>query len=72
MIPNGIDIDRFKPDPEAYLGLRKQLGLAANVLLVGAAGRFHPAKDHAGLIRAAAEIAKPGMMFISCFAGIRS
>ena len=58
VIPNGIDVDRFKPDPEAYLGLRKQLGLAADVLLVGAAGRYHPAKDHAGLIRAAAEIAK--------------
>jgi glycosyltransferase involved in cell wall biosynthesis len=58
VIPNGIDTDRFKPDSEAYLGLRRELGLGSGVLLVGAAGRFHPAKDHRGLIRAAAEIAR--------------
>jgi glycosyltransferase involved in cell wall biosynthesis len=68
VIPNGIDIERFKPDPEAYRGLRQQLGLASDALLVGAAGRFLPAKDHGGLIRAAAEIAqsRDDVHFVFC------
>jgi glycosyltransferase involved in cell wall biosynthesis len=58
VIPNGIDTDRFKPDSEAHSSLRRDLGVPPGVLLIGAAGRFHPAKDHTGLIRAAAQIAK--------------
>lgn len=58
VIPNGVDTDRFKPDRQAYCSIRKEMGIPPDALLFGGAGRFHPAKDHIGLIRAAGEIAK--------------
>jgi glycosyltransferase involved in cell wall biosynthesis len=51
-IPNGFDCNRFKPDVDACGALRTELGLPADALLVGHAGRFHPVKNHAGLIAA--------------------
>ncbi|MGH9659923.1 MAG: glycosyltransferase, partial [Bryobacteraceae bacterium] len=54
IVPNGFDLDRFSPSGEARRSLRAELGLDPNAVLIGMAGRYHPVKDHAGFLRAAA------------------
>ena len=53
VIPNGIDLNLFKPDPEAYSAVRKELGVPSQTLLIGLFARYHPMKDHATFLRAA-------------------
>lgn len=57
VIPNGFDCERFRPDPSRSGALREALGLPADAVLVGNAARFHPMKNHLGLIRAFAMVA---------------
>lgn len=54
MIPNGFDLDRFHPSLEARAGLREELGLPPETLLVGVAARRHPMKGHEEFLKAAA------------------
>lgn len=58
VIPNGINVAEFVPSQAARLSVRAELGLADDALLIGLSGRYHPAKDHANFLRAAAMIAK--------------
>ena len=53
VVPNGIDADRFTPDPEVRVQVREEIGIAPDVMLVGLIARFHPAKDHETFLRAA-------------------
>lgn len=57
VIPNGFDLDRFRPDIEARRALYKELGLADSACLIGLIGRFDPIKNHEGFVQAAALIA---------------
>lgn len=72
VIPNGFDLRRFRPDPEARLSLRAELGVPESDLLVGLAARLDPQKDHqtffraAGLVRARNARAR----FVLCGDGI--
>jgi len=50
--PNGIDVDKFRPDPQARLRWRNRLGLGPNTVLVGMCARRDPMKDHETLVRA--------------------
>ena len=52
-IPNGIDAERFRPDPQARTLLRQELGLSPRTPLVGYIARYHPQKDHALFFSAA-------------------
>lgn len=54
VIPNGFDTSLFMPSPQAKLDVRRELNLADNVLLIGLICRYHPMKDHANFIQAAA------------------
>jgi len=54
VIPNGFDPLVFKPDREARLWQRKQLGITDETPVVGLVGRFHPQKDHWNFVQAAA------------------
>jgi len=56
VVPNGIDTDRFTPQPFAGRSLRAKLGIAPNVPLVGLVGRLDPVKDHATFFRAIARL----------------
>lgn len=56
IIPNGIDTDLFMPSEAHRASLRKELGLAGDTLLIGLMGRFHPQKNHAGFLSAAAKV----------------
>ena len=53
IIPNGFDCNEFRPQPECRQKVRKALGLASDVPLIGLFARVHPAKDHANFLRAA-------------------
>ncbi|KAF0109280.1 MAG: putative phosphatidylinositol alpha-mannosyltransferase [Anaerolineaceae bacterium] len=54
VIPNGFDIDAFRPDPQARRDVRRELGIGEETPLVGLCARFHPDKDHHTFFRAAA------------------
>ena len=54
VIPNGFDLNRFKPDPATHSSVRKELGLAPDSLLIGLIARFKAEKDHAVFCQAAA------------------
>lgn len=52
VIPNGFDLDRFRPDATAGPALRAELGLPPESLLVGTLGRWHPLKGQAVFFQA--------------------
>jgi glycosyltransferase involved in cell wall biosynthesis len=52
IIPNGFDLQKFKPDQQHRQQFREELGVTESVLLVGHISRLHPMKDHATLLRA--------------------
>jgi len=51
-IPNGFDCVKFSPQPNARAFLNLQYGFDDAHKVVGIAARYHPIKNHAGLIRA--------------------
>ncbi|MFQ4145382.1 glycosyltransferase family 4 protein [Chlorogloeopsis sp. ULAP02] len=58
VIPNSCDTSLFKPSFEAKSSVRSELGLSENTLLIGLMGRYHPMKDHANFLQAAAILLK--------------
>jgi glycosyltransferase involved in cell wall biosynthesis len=46
LLPNGFDTNKFTPDPEANLRLRKQLNISLATPLIGLIGRFDLVKGH--------------------------
>jgi glycosyltransferase involved in cell wall biosynthesis len=56
VVSNGIDLNLFKPDEQARLAVRKELGVAPTTLLIGLIGRFDPLKNHEGFIHAAQKL----------------
>lgn len=57
-IPNGVDLEEFRPNAEARTRLRADLGLCANALLIGLVARYDRMKDHANFLNAAGILAK--------------
>jgi len=53
VIPNGVDIQLFFPDPEARKAVREELGLGRDTVLIGLFARYSPMKDHETFLRAA-------------------
>lgn len=43
-IPNGVDVDRFRPDPQRGVALRSRMGIPADVPLVGTVAVFRTQK----------------------------
>lgn len=58
IIPNGFDTEVFRPDEEARVSIRQELGLNDNKILIGLIGRYHPMKDHRNFLNAAALLSK--------------
>ena len=54
VIPNGINVADFVPSAQSRASLRAELGLARDTFLIGLTGRYHPMKDHANFLQAAA------------------
>jgi glycosyltransferase involved in cell wall biosynthesis len=68
VIPNGFDVEAFRPDPDAEGRIRAELGISYRNPLVGLFGRFDPQKNHQGFFRAAAIVGAhcPGVHFVLC------
>lgn len=66
VIPNAADTSLYIPSFEARLAVRKELGLTDNAFLIGLICRYHPMKDHANFLQAAAILLKvyPDVHFI--------
>ena len=56
VILNGVDPQTFRPDEEARLSVRSELGLSSEALLVGLVARFDPQKDHRNFVQAAGKL----------------
>jgi len=52
VIPNGFDLDQFRPDPSARLKFREELKLPEDAVLIGMIARFDAMKDHENLFKA--------------------
>jgi len=72
MIPNGFDVARFRPAPEARLALRLELGLDPGIPLVGVVGRRHPLKGHDDFLRTAEAVhrRRPDVHFVLAGRGV--
>jgi glycosyltransferase involved in cell wall biosynthesis len=58
IIPNGFDINIFKPDPDARFRIRSELGIPEDAFVLGLIGRFDPMKDHASFFAASTSFLK--------------
>lgn len=67
VIPNGIDTERFRPDPEARRRVRAELGIPGGARVAIHAARVDPMKDHATLIALAAM--RPDIVFLAAGKG---
>jgi len=46
VVPNGFDLDRFRPDPMARMARRAEWQVGPDDVVIGTVGRLHPMKDH--------------------------
>lgn len=71
VVPNGIDTQRFRFDPEGRMRLREAWAVPDDAVLVGVIGRLDPMKDHATFLHAAALLAArdPHWRFVCVGAG---
>lgn len=58
VIPNGIDLDQFKPDALAREWLRDELQVPPDAVLIVSVARFDPMKDHGTLLAACGEVVR--------------
>jgi glycosyltransferase involved in cell wall biosynthesis len=74
VIPNGFELDRFRPDPVARSALRAELGIEDSAMLLGLVARFDPQKDLRTFFRAAASVrvSRPDSQFLVCGQGLAS
>jgi len=68
VIPNGYDLDLFRPDADAREAVRSELGVSPSTLLIGYVARKHPVKDHRTFLEAAGLLHKqfPEVRFVLC------
>jgi len=58
VIVNGIDSDRFRPDPEARRAVREELGIPADAPVIGLLARHDAMKGHSVFLDAAVRTAE--------------
>ena len=71
VVPNGLDVDRFRPRPGERAATRAELGLGDGSFVVGMCARVDPMKDHDIFVKAAAVFAEtaPEARFVLVGAG---
>jgi glycosyltransferase involved in cell wall biosynthesis len=67
IIANGIDIERFRPDPAARALTRRQLGIAGDACVVVIVARNDPQKDWPKALAAVRDV--PGLVTLACGVG---
>jgi glycosyltransferase involved in cell wall biosynthesis len=70
-IPNAFDTKVLRPDTDARQRGRAELGIAEHSIAILLPARYHPMKDHANFLAAAAQLAPahPGALFALAGAG---
>jgi glycosyltransferase involved in cell wall biosynthesis len=73
VVPNGIDGERFRPDPEARRAARAGWGVTDDEVVIGKVARFDPVKDHLTFVRAAARVLEevPHARFVCAGDGVK-
>ena len=68
VLPNGFDLQQYRPDSTSRREAREELGVDEDQVLIGLVARIDPVKDHLGFVRAAALLAKrhPEARFLFC------
>ncbi|MGR5357468.1 glycosyltransferase family 4 protein [Vibrio chagasii] len=61
VIKNGYDIGMFKPDPDSYIEVRKELNIDRDEKLIGFVARWDPQKDHVNLLQSMSYLVKSGL-----------
>jgi glycosyltransferase involved in cell wall biosynthesis len=71
-IPNGVDLERFRPRREERPMLRARLGIPAEAPVIGLVARYHPMKDIETFLRACCRFAQnnTNVKFILCGDGL--
>jgi glycosyltransferase involved in cell wall biosynthesis len=72
VIYDGFDTSLFRPLTEAKFAVRAELGLPETTFLIGLICRFHPMKDHANFLHAAALLLEtfPDIHFLLAGSGV--
>lgn len=70
VIPNGIDISKFHPDPEAGRSFRLENGIPLDAKVVGMLGRYDPMKGHQEFLEVAARVCRQESKVIAVVAGL--
>jgi glycosyltransferase involved in cell wall biosynthesis len=58
VISNGFDTSEYSINPNFAKAFRSKLSISSNQILLGMVGRFHPQKDHYGLLSALSIVKK--------------
>ncbi|MGR6034780.1 MAG: glycosyltransferase family 4 protein [Candidatus Nitrosoglobus sp.] len=58
IILNGFDCEEYRPSRAMRKQIRRELGISPSAILIGLIARYHPIKDHANFLWAAAELIK--------------
>jgi glycosyltransferase involved in cell wall biosynthesis len=71
VIPNGIDVEHFRPDARLRGAVRTEWGVLPHETLVGIVARLDPMKDYPSFLEAAAKLARRErwLRFVSVGAG---
>lgn len=64
VVPNGFDLEAFKPSAEARTALRNELGISATAPVIGMLARLHPMKDYPSLLQAIELLDDPRVHFV--------
>lgn len=69
VLPNGFDVDHFRPDSGSRNAVRSDLGVDDDEILLGVVGRAHPMKNHLGWVSAMKQLLASGVRVHSIMMG---
>jgi glycosyltransferase involved in cell wall biosynthesis len=69
VIHSGVDVDKFRPDQESGISVRKGWNIDDDTVLIGLVGRFDPLKDHETFVKAAVFLAAEAINCCFVFIG---
>lgn len=68
-VPNGYNMNLFKPDVLSRIDVRVSLGINSSVFVLGMVARFDIQKDHKNLLQALNKLKHSGVEFVCLLAG---
>lgn len=70
VVPNGYDLEEFRPDAAARAAFRREIGASEGEPLLGMVARYSPQKDPLNLLDALAILARGGVQFHAALVGV--